>query len=54
MLAIKFWTKWGVGHKHWMISYGAMSNLLFWEQLDQNIVLGPRPLVKLNFTSHLD
>ena len=37
----------------WMIDYGAMSNILFWAQVGQNIVLGPRPPVILNFPNYL-
>ena len=53
MLVIKSWTKWGVGYKYWMIHYGAMSNILFWAKVGQNIVLGPRPPVILNFPNYL-
>ena len=36
----------------WLWSYGVMANILFWAQLGQIIVLGPRPPVNLNFPNY--
>ena len=53
VLNINCWTKWGIFYENWTVGCWAMSNILFWAQLGQNIVLGPRPPVNLNFPNHL-